>query len=97
MKVFLKVGKVAREVRWGQRRKDSSFRDAGVGLSAKGTGRRLGGDLGCAVGKPGDSPPPGESDTMRLDKGECRRSQGPRDSKALTMHGSSRFNFFCLS
>lgn len=56
-----------------------------VGLSAKGTKRRLGRDLGYMVGKPGDSPPPREGDTMRLERGECR-SQGPMDSKALRMH-----------
>jgi hypothetical protein len=76
------VGKVAREEGWSQGRKDSSFRDAGVRLSAKGARRRLGGDLGYMVRKP-ETPPPGEGDTTRLERGECRRDQGPRASKAL--------------
>lgn len=42
----------------------------------------VGGDLGYTVGKPGNATSREKDGTMRPERAECRRSWGPRDSKA---------------
>lgn len=80
MKIFLKVGKVAREAEWGQGRKGSSFRDAGGGTFSQRYKEEAGRRPRLHGGEARESPPPREGDTMRLERGEWR-SRGPRRAR----------------